>query len=245
MSFDKTTFDIMQIKTKAIVISAIKYQDKSLIVKCYTQSDGLKSYFIHNAYSPRSKQKMAFFQAAQIIDIEAVHKNKGTLERLKEVKPAYTYRNLLESMPKMAQLMFVLDVLKICLKEDSENENLFSFIETSFVWLDTHPYYPEFHLVFLMQLTKYLGFMPSKKTESDHYFEKIEGVFQSHFSSSCLNQAESLLFNQLIQSTFNENPNFSKTERFFLINTLLDYYQWHVDGFKKPKSLAILQEVFN
>ena len=38
----------MQIKTKAIVISALKYQEKSLIVKCFTLSDGIKSYFIDN-----------------------------------------------------------------------------------------------------------------------------------------------------------------------------------------------------
>ncbi|MFY8065413.1 MAG: recombination protein O N-terminal domain-containing protein, partial [Flavobacterium sp.] len=30
----------MLVKTKAIVISALKYQEKSLIVKCFTQSDG-------------------------------------------------------------------------------------------------------------------------------------------------------------------------------------------------------------
>ena len=41
----------MLVKTKAIVISSLKYQEKSLIVKCLTQSDGLKSYFVPNAFS--------------------------------------------------------------------------------------------------------------------------------------------------------------------------------------------------
>ncbi len=40
----------MQVKTKAIVISALKYQEKSLIVKCFTESDGLKSYFVKRCF---------------------------------------------------------------------------------------------------------------------------------------------------------------------------------------------------
>ena len=49
----------MLIKTKAIVISSLKYQEKSLIVKCFTQSDGLKSYFVPNAFSAKkSNQKI-------------------------------------------------------------------------------------------------------------------------------------------------------------------------------------------
>ena len=47
----------MLVKTKAIVISALKYQEKSLIVKCFTQSDGLKSYFVPSAYSNKSESK--------------------------------------------------------------------------------------------------------------------------------------------------------------------------------------------
>ena len=56
----------MLIKTKAIVISSLKYQEKSLIVKCLTQSDGLKSYFVPNAFSAKkSNQKIAYFQQHQ------------------------------------------------------------------------------------------------------------------------------------------------------------------------------------
>ncbi len=36
----------MQVTTKAIVLSSLKYGDSSLIVRAFTQSDGLKSYLI-------------------------------------------------------------------------------------------------------------------------------------------------------------------------------------------------------
>jgi len=67
----------MLVKTKAIVISALKYQEKSLIVKCFTETDGLKSYFVHNAFSGKNnKQKIAYFQPLNILEIEAVHKKQ-------------------------------------------------------------------------------------------------------------------------------------------------------------------------
>ena len=79
----------MLVKTKAIVLSSLKYQEKSLIVKCFTLSDGLKSYFVSSAYSgKKSNQKIAYFQPLTILEIEANHKNKGTLEHFKDIKLA-------------------------------------------------------------------------------------------------------------------------------------------------------------
>jgi DNA repair protein RecO (recombination protein O) len=34
------------VNTKAIVLSSLKFGDTSLIVKCYTQEEGVKSYLI-------------------------------------------------------------------------------------------------------------------------------------------------------------------------------------------------------
>ena len=77
----------MLIKTKAMVISALRYQEKSLIVKCFTESAGLKSYYVRDAFSSRkSSQKTVYFRPLNILEIEASHKNKGTLEYFKEVR---------------------------------------------------------------------------------------------------------------------------------------------------------------
>jgi DNA repair protein RecO (recombination protein O) len=73
----------MQVKTKAIVLSSIKFQEKSLIVKCFTKSHGLKSYFVRMPFQDENQSEKAYFQLT-ILEIEAVHKNKGTLEILKK-----------------------------------------------------------------------------------------------------------------------------------------------------------------
>ncbi|MBC7641559.1 MAG: recombination protein O N-terminal domain-containing protein, partial [Flavobacterium sp.] len=85
----------MLVKTRAIVISSLKYQEKSLIVKCFTLSDGLKTYFVRDAFSNRkSNQKIGYFQPLTILEIEAIHKNKGTLENFKEIKIALPFHSI-------------------------------------------------------------------------------------------------------------------------------------------------------
>ena len=43
------------VTTKAIVLSSLKYGDTSLIVKCYTQTEGVKSYLIRGVLKPKKK----------------------------------------------------------------------------------------------------------------------------------------------------------------------------------------------
>jgi DNA repair protein RecO (recombination protein O) len=237
----------MQIKTKAIVLSAIKYQEKSLIVKCFTQSDGLKSYFIASAFSSKkSNQKIAYFQPLNLLEIEANHKNKGTLEHFKEVKLAYNYQNINTDIVKSAMVFFLSEVVHNSVFEEENNENLFSFLETSLLWLDANDSVSNFHLIFLLELTKFLGFYPQIQETDFDYFEMIDGVFSPFQGTSCLNAHETNLLKKALRLRYDDNQKvFAGTERQILLKILLDYYAIHLDGFKKPKSLDVLKEVFS
>ncbi|MEY4835411.1 MAG: repair protein RecO [Bacteroidota bacterium] len=237
----------MQIKTKAIVLSAIKYQEKSLIVKCFTQSDGLKSYFIASAFSSKkTNQKIAYFQPLTILDIEANHKNKGALEHFKEVKLAYNYQNINTDIVKSAMVFFLSEVVNNSVFEEEKNENLFSFLETSLLWLDANDSVTNFHLIFLLELTKFLGFYPQTQETDFAYFEMIDGVFSPFQGTSCLNAHETNLLKKALRLRYDDNQKaFAGTERQILLKILLDYYAIHLDGFKKPKSLEVLKEVFS
>ena len=73
----------MVVATKAIVFSAIKYSEADLIVSCFTETSGMKSYLLRNILkSKKGKLKASFFQPLTQLEIIADHKNKGTLEYL-------------------------------------------------------------------------------------------------------------------------------------------------------------------
>jgi len=236
----------MQVKTKAIVISSLKYQEKSLIVKCFTQSDGLKSYFVRNAFSSgKSSQKIAYFQPLTILEIEAVHKNKGTLENFKEIKIASPFHSVHSDVFKSTIVMFISEVLHHSIHEEEKNEKLFDFLETALHWLDNHDEIANFHLILMLETTKYLGFYPDVSEMDFNFFEMTEGVFSPLYAVSSLSKHETNLFKKLIALKFdNSQKVFHVTERQILLKILIEYYTLHLDGFKKPKSLDVLKEIF-
>lgn len=237
----------MVVKTKAIVISSLRYQEKSLIVKCFTESDGLKSYFIRDAFSSRkSAQKIAYFQPLNILEIEAIHKNKGSLEYFKEIKLAQPYYTITADIAKTTIAIFISEMLHHSIREEETNGKLYHFLETALLWLDSHDEVANFHLILLLEVTKFLGFYPEKPLNDNAYFEMTEGVFIPQETLSCLTAQETQLLKRLMVLKFdNSGKTFHVTERQALLKILLDYYAFHLDGFRRPNSLEVLKEVFN
>ncbi|MCV9927784.1 DNA repair protein RecO [Flavobacterium sp. LS1R49] len=237
----------MQVKTKAIVISAIKFQEKSLIAKCFTLSHGLKTYFVRDAFSTRkSSQKIAYFQPLTILEIEAVHKNKGTLENFKEIKIGIPFQTIHTDIVKSTIVMFLSEILHYSIQEEEKNESLFIFLETALFWLDQHDEITNFHLILMLETTKYLGFYPDVSDVDLPFFEMNEGVFTLFHGLSALTEHETNLFKKLIDLKFdNDQKVFHVIERQLLLKILIDYYSFHLDGFKRPKSLEVLKEIFS
>ncbi|WP_394758317.1 DNA repair protein RecO [Flavobacterium sp.] len=237
----------MLVKTKAIVFSTLKYQEKSLIVKCFTQSDGLKSYFVRNAFAnKKSNQKIAYFQPLTILEIEANHKNQGKLEHFNEIRLAFPYQTINKDITKSTIVIFLSEILHHSIREEEKNENLFSYLESALIWLDTHDEIANFHLIMLLETTKYLGFYPDISNSEYKFFEMTEGVFSPFHAISSLTEHETNLFKKLIDLKFDNNQKtFHIIERQILLKILIDYYTFHLDGFKKPKSLEVLKEVFS
>jgi DNA repair protein RecO (recombination protein O) len=67
----------VQVKTKAIVLSSLKFQEK-LDCKMFYAVSRFEIVFCRDAFSGRkSNQKIAYFQPLTILEIEAVHKTKA------------------------------------------------------------------------------------------------------------------------------------------------------------------------
>ena len=218
-----------------------------MIVKCFTLSSGLKSYFVRDAFSSRkASQKIAYFQPFSILEIEAVHKNKGTLENFKEIKTAVPFQTIHTDIVKSTMVMFLSEMLHYSIQEEEKNEQLFLFLETALTWLDHHDEISNFHLILLLEITKYLGFYPDISEIDLPFFEMNEGVFTLFQGASVLSEHETNLFKKLLELKFDNNQKvFHVVERQILLKIIIDYYSLHLEGFKKPKSLEILKEVFS
>lgn len=189
---------------------------------------------------------MAYFQPLTIIEIEAVHKNKGTLENFKEIKIASPFHSIHSDIFKSTMVLFLSEILHHSIHEEEKNESLFTFLETALQWLDEHDEISNFHLILMLEATKYLGFYPDTSDIDKPFFEMIEGIFNPFHAVSSLTEHETNLFKKLIDLKFdNSQKVFHVIERQILLKILIDYYSFHLDGFKRPKSLDVLKEVFS
>lgn len=236
-------------QNNAIVISKVKLNDNDLVVKCFTEQRGIVSYIVKAAFKSSSKNAViGYFQVLSQLSLIEDFKPNRNLQYLKEVKSLCVYQALYADIYKSTMVLFLSEVLSACLKEESKNETLFSYLSNSFQFLDHQDDIANFHLMFLLTLTKYLGFYPELKKESFDYFDLESGLF-THINSGVytISGANAALLKQFLATEFEayHTIKLSAAKRQSFLNMLLVYFDLHLGNFKKPKSLEVLHQVFH
>ncbi len=240
----------MLLKDQAIVLRTHKYGESSLIVELYTQGKGVRKYIINGVRSAKGRTKANLLQVMTLLDIVAYERDDKDLNRLKELRPTYIYQSIPFDIRKGTVGLFMIEVARKAIKEKEENIPLFNFLSSSFRLLDvTHESITHFHLVFLIELSAYLGFQPAGcYSEETPVFDLLEGEFvgfsPDHGHSLTGNLAIS--FDQLLNHTVIDSHEI-KLERELrkrLLEQLVFYYQLHLDGLGVIHSHQILKDVF-
>lgn len=236
--------------TKGIVFKTVKYSETSIIVKIFTEKSGIQSYIIKGVRSKKAKFKTALFQPLQLLDITANHRENKELHFLKEAGVAFAFQSIPFDIQKRSVLMFINEVLVRSIKEESANEALFNWLWQSLIWYDmAQSPGADFHLIFLIQLSKFLGFYPKNPERVSGYFDLQEGVFinseppHPHYISGVYAE----MFHQLLEVSFAQlnRLSFTTHQRRRLLNIVITYYQLHLSGFGELKSLEVLQQLFD
>lgn len=237
----------MLIKDEVIVLGLVRYKEKNLILKCFSKSHGIQSFFT-TLSSGKSKHKN-YYQAFSILELVYKKDNKSELLRIKENKNIHLLLGLRSSVSKNAMAFLLAEVIGKCIREEESNEALYSFIESQILLLDScEKHYANFHLYCLVQLSKYIGINPSYKNNFC-CFDIKEGVFAESIPlhPHYLGKENAVLLQQLLLLTWEEvqEIKLNGNHRSQFLHELIQYYQYHVPGFQVPKSLEILEEVFH
>ena len=236
-------------KTRGIMFKATDYGESSVIVQIFTEKFGLQSYIINGAKKPKAKIGRNMLQPLHLLDLVVYHKNTGTVQRISELKNSPVLLTVPYDVIKSCIAIFLNEVLYKAVKQQSPDENLFGFIFSGIELLDHQTEgIANFHLVFLTQLTRYLGFFPDRYMagESD-YFDIKNGQFTRYKpdSVSYLSPPHTQNFARVLQCSF-ENMHLlklSNDERRYLVQKLLEYYAMHIEGFGNIRSNDVLEEV--
>ena len=237
------------VNTKAIVLSSLKFGDTSLIVKCYTQAEGVKSYLIRGVLKPKKKGiKAAYFQPLTQLKIIAKHTTKNTLNAIKEVQIIYPYKSIHTDIIKQSVVLFLSEVLSNAIQEEEQNLALYEYLETALIWLDLHDKVANFHLLFLLNLSGFLGFYPDTSEINKKGFDLLEGNFSdSIHEKNVISNNDFYQFKKLLGIIFDnlESVAYSKDERQLVLQVIIHYFKLHLGGFRDPKSLQVLETVFS
>src|SRR5690606_35951051 len=109
------------------------------------QSNGIKSYILKGIFSSRkAKLKAAYFQPLAQLELVAVHRDRGALEHIREVKASYHYQSLHTNIAKNAITFFLAEMLGNSIHEEERNDGLFHFMEAALQWLDSNDEFSDF-----------------------------------------------------------------------------------------------------
>ncbi len=238
-------------QTSGIILHTTNYSDTSLIVKVYTAKFGLQSYMINGTRSKKSKTKASLFQPMSIVEIVVSNSEKTSLQRISEINIQFPYSDIPYNIIKSSIAIFLNEILFRSLKEEHSDEDLFLYIKNSLLILDLKTdSCSNFHLCFLIQLSRFLGFYPQGNfSEKNSCFDLSDGRYISHLPShnNYLKPDIAFLLNELMNSNFEhiQELKIDNTQRKILLQSIILFYQFHISSFGELKSLDVLEQVIS
>ena len=240
----------MLTKTQAIVLHALKYGETRMIVDMFTKAHGRLSFMVSIPKSPRAKVKKQLFQPLTLLEAETDVRPTAQLQKLKDLRLAHPFVSLPFHPHKLAISLFVAEFLYFALRSEQRNEPLFDYIYSSIQWLDSQTdRFANFHLVFLMRLSRFLGFYPNLDDyQAGDYFDLRESVFCTtpppHHDFLHPEEADKLQLMMRMDYPTMHLFRLSHHERNRLLEVAITYYRLHLPNFPDMKSLGVLRELF-
>jgi DNA repair protein RecO (recombination protein O) len=240
-------------KTKGMVLRTVKYGDTSLIVTVYTELFGIQSYIVSGVRTSTKKGpgKANLFQPTSILDLVVYHNDLKHLQRIKEFKWDYLYKNLFFDVIKNAVALFMVELLLKCLKQPEPNADLFYFVEDAFIHLDEAegPVLANYPLFFTLHLAGFFGFrIEDTWSEENSILDLREGIFVDAYPDHphFLEGNYAFITSQLLrvrQPAELKELLLNQDIRRHLLQSYRNFYALHIAEFGEMKTLGILQTI--
>ena len=217
-------------KTRGIVFRFTKYGDTSIIVTIFTELFGLQTYIVNSVRSKSAKGKIALYQPLTLLDLVVYYKENANIKRIKEIRCQHQYQTVQTDIRKSSIAMFMNEVLNKTVREENHAQELFDFLFDSFIFLDNQKSdFENFHLIFLIKLSRYLGF-------GAHHTDEV-------LSGRHAGDEEEVLLKKLIQAEYSDAFEITNVQRRSILEILIRFYASHIDSLGEIRSIQVLKDV--
>ena len=228
-----------------IVLRSLRYGDTQVITDIFTATSGTVSFILRS----RGTASVAW-QPLSLVDIEWEPRPRLTLQRPRELTLAHAWRTLHFQPAKTAVTLFLGEFLAHALRDEQTNESLYDYITNALTWFDeSDRHYVNFHVVFLLHLTRFLGFQPNVDDWTPgSYFDLLSATFTRARPTHVhyLIPDEAALVPKFLRMDIRSMRAVAITRdmRRRALEITTEFYRLHVPEFPELQSLAILSEVF-
>ena len=237
------------VKTEGIVLHALKYGEQRIIVDVFTRSDGRMSFIVPVPRSERARIKKQYLQPLTLLLLECDVRPQQQLQKMREASLLTPLPSLFSDAKKLTIGLFVAEFLYHALRDEQQNKLLFDYVRSSIEWLDgATANFANFHLVFLMRMSRFLGFYPNLEDDGE-FFDLRGAAFCAAppLHRDFLAEQEASRIRLLMRMDYPTMHLFrlSRAERSRILEILLLYYQLHLPAFPELRSLKVLQELYD
>jgi DNA repair protein RecO (recombination protein O) len=172
------------------------------------------------------------------LEVVVYNKEHASLNRVAEIHGTNIYSTIPFDIYKTTMVLFVTEILRKILREEEPNPELYRFLEESMTLLDrTREKYFNFHVQFLLKLTRYFGIEPASLNEM---VEQILELDKNYLIPDKIEEHVRSLLNKPMGELISINNDHRRE----LIELVILYYKSHFDQLHVIKSYDVLKEVF-
>lgn len=236
-------------KARGIILGTLKYGEKGVVVHMLTDVCGRQSYMVQGVRPTAKGSKMALLQPMFAVEFEGLTSSKMAMHRLKELAPGIVLQTTPFDVRKSTMALFMAEVLYRLVRENEPTEELFNFVWGSVAALDAiDEGIANFHLWFLANLSRPLGFSPDNSYTDGAWLDIRDGHFTPHalMPSMALTPENARLLHDMLECDvrYLGEIGLNRTQRVEFLEAMLKYYAYHLDTIRSVESIRILKEVF-
>lgn len=237
-------------RSHALVLHALRYGDTQLIVHLFTEVAGAVAFIVKQPRNGRGGARASAWQPLSLVEVEWDHRPKSSLQKPRELVLWQPWRSLPFEPAKAAMALFLGEFLFRALRHEQENAPLFHYLTTALQWLDeAEGSYANFHIVLLLHLTRFLGFVPLvEEWHEGDFFDLQAATFVANrpLHPHYLEPLEAALVPKFLRMDLRSmRPvGLNGERRRRVLQLIEEFYRLHVPEFPETKSLGVLAEVF-
>ncbi|MFI3328001.1 MAG: DNA repair protein RecO [Rikenellaceae bacterium] len=241
-------------KGRGIVLHTIKYGESAMIVHILTDTMGRQCYMVRGIRSKRGRgSKAALFQPLFTVEFEAEmpRRSSSDLHHFKEVRSALVLGKTPFDIRRSTIALFIAEMLYRLVQESEVNLDLFDFAWNAVESLDKIEdglAVANFHLWFMANLSRELGYLPDDEYRSGFWFDIVEGKHSQNRPSSnhYLTPKVSEIFSQLLECNIENlaRIELGRESRVEVLEGLISYYGYHLGAVHNVQSIKILKDIF-